>query len=64
MSKKRKGDKSPNKIKVTPPKSRDLLHLQEITHGTGAGYHRSPKDYDRKQSRKEEHHASKDYDNE
>lgn len=40
---------NPNKIK-----SRDLVHLQEITHGSGAGAHKNKKKYNRKQARKEE----------
>lgn len=37
---------------IKAPKSRDLVHLQEITHGTGAGAWVSKKDYKRNQSRK------------
>lgn len=40
---------NPNAIK-----SRDLVHLQEITHGTGAGAHKSKKDYNRKELRRAE----------
>ena len=40
------------KLKVKIPKSRDLIHLGEITNGTGAGAHKSDKDYDRKKNRK------------
>ncbi len=54
MSKKPKkswnlGKIDPNKIKV-----RDIVHMQEIIRGTGAGYHRSKKDWNRRESRKQE----------
>lgn len=39
-------------LKAKAPKVRDYVHLAEITHGSGAGYHRSAKDYNRRNSRK------------
>lgn len=44
----------PIRLKVKAPKSRDLVHLGEITHGSGAGYHKTKKDYNRQDIRKEE----------
>lgn len=38
---------------IKTPKSRDLVHMQEITHGTGAGAHKSRKDYNRQQAKLE-----------
>ena len=46
------GKLNPNKVK-----SRDLVHLQEITNGTGVGGHKSAKDFNRKASRKAEKEA-------
>lgn len=40
------GTINPNKIKA-----RDYVHLQEITHGTGAGAHRSKRDYNRQRAK-------------
>lgn len=39
---------------------RDYVHMREITHGTGAGAHKSKKDYNRKQQRNIER-QSKDW---
>lgn len=39
---------NPNKIKT-----RDFVHLQEITHGSGAGAHKSRKDYNRQRAKLE-----------
>ena len=46
------GKLNPNKVK-----SRDLVHLQEITNGTGVGGHKSLKDFSRKNTRKVEREA-------
>jgi hypothetical protein len=43
------------------PKSRDLLHLQEITHGSGAGAHKSRKDYNRQRAKMETKGQSPDW---
>jgi hypothetical protein len=45
---------NPIRLTAKAPKSRDLVHLGEITHGSGAGYHKSKKDYNRKNNRKVE----------
>lgn len=37
---------------------RDYVHMREITHGSGAGFHKTPKDYSRKQSRKIERQSN------
>ena len=42
------------RLKAKAPKVRDYVHLGEITHGSGAGYHKSKKDYNRKDNRKAE----------
>ena len=54
MAKKKKDKRNSFKINPNKIKSRDLVHLQEITHGSGAGYHSSKKDYDRKEARNSE----------
>lgn len=33
-----------NKINKNKMKSRDFVHLAEITHGSGAGFHKGKKD--------------------
>jgi hypothetical protein len=35
--------KTKKRLTAPTPKSRDLLHLQEITHGSGAGFHKGKK---------------------
>jgi hypothetical protein len=42
------GSINPNLIK-----SRDLVHLQELTHGSGTGPHKSKKHYNRQQSKRD-----------
>ena len=54
MAKNKKDKRDSVKINPNKIKSRDLVHLQEITHGSGTGYHSSKKDYDRKELRNAE----------
>lgn len=42
------------KINPNIIKTRDIVHMQEFLNGSGAGYHRSSKDWDRKESRRQE----------
>jgi hypothetical protein len=42
------GKLNPNEIK-----SRDLVHLQELTHGTGCGPHKSKRDTLKRQERQQ-----------
>lgn len=47
--------KKPKKMTINPNliKSRDLVHLQEITHGSGAGFHKGKKDILLRQQKKQ-----------
>ena len=49
------------KINPNAVKARDLVHLQEITHGSGAGAHKSRKDYNRQRAKLETKRQSQDW---
>lgn len=49
------------KKKQKPIVGRDFVHMREITHGTGAGAHKSRKDYNRQRAKLETKRQSQDW---